>query len=136
MNKLDLIAIRAYKPEDKSFILATWLRGLFYGDSWFKEIPKNVFMLKYHTIIEAILAHPKTVVYVACLKEDADVILGYAVLGPDNIAHWVFTKSAWRGIGIAKSLIPQATQVATHLTRVGLSIIRKSNKIVFNPFAL
>lgn len=135
MNKLDLITIREYKPEDKSFILATWLRGLFYGGSWFSEIPKNIFMVNYHRFIESILAKPNTIIYVACLKEDPEVILGYSILGSSKVAHWVFVKAAWRGIGIAKSLVPQTVDTATHLTKVGLAIA-KNNKIVFDPFSI
>lgn len=136
MNKLDLISIRSYKKEDKSFILATWLRGLYYGETWFTEIPKNIFMKNYHEVIEKILGNPKNTVFVACLKEEEDVILGYAILGQPGVLHYVFVKSAWRGIKIATSLVPPNTNTVTHLTKSGKSILSNRPNVVFNPFAV
>jgi len=138
MDKKDLVLIRNTSPNDKNFILATWLRGLYYGDSWFREMPKDIYMACYHAVLERILANPDTLVQVACLKEDPDVILGYSVLAPNVTGitlHWVFVKSAWRNIGIGKSLIPiERTNAVTHLTKSGLSILRKHPEVVFNPF--
>lgn len=134
LNKNELVAIRGFKPDDYNFIIATWLRGLYYGDSWFSLIPKQVFMTRYHHIIEALLGSNKVIVKVACLKEDPEVILGYSVLSVDLTAvHWVFVKKAWRTIGIAKQLTPESVTTATHLTKTGLSILTKK-KTVFNPF--
>lgn len=125
---------RVAEPGDRNFILATWLRGLYYGDTWFQDIPKDIFMAAYHKIIEAILAHESTITVVACLKEDPSVILGYAVLNLDGTKlHWAFTKKAWRGIGIAKRLVPTTVTTVTHLTRTGKDICGK-RALTFNPF--
>lgn len=135
-DKQAAITIRPYKADsDRSFILATWLRGLYYGDSWFSLIPKNIFMENYHTIIESIIANPNTIIKVACLKGDADVILGYTVyhdVQRGSAIDWVFTKSAWRNIGIAKMLCPDNAVACTHLTKVGRAI--KPKNCDFNPF--
>ncbi len=140
MDKADLVTIRPMESGDKNFILATFLRGLYYGDSWFREVPKDIFMSVYHTVVEGVLANPKNIVQVACLKADPEVILGYSILGPNVTGatlHWVFVKSAWRTIGIARSLIPlERVNAVTHLTKVGLSILRKHPEVVFNPFLL
>lgn len=130
------ITIRDYKPEsDRSFILATWLRGLYYGDSWFSLIPKRAFMEAYHIILERILANPIIVIKVACLKEDSDVILGYSVyhkVFKGLALDWVFVKSAFRNIGVAKMLVPDDVVCCTHLTKVGKAI--KPKNCEFNPF--
>ena len=138
MNKTDLVAIRDFVAADWNFILATWLRGLYYGKTWFSEIPKDIFMEKYHAIIEAILGLKNVIVKVACLKDDPEVILGYAIMSEDrSTVHFTFVKSAWRGIGIAKSLIPPEMKQVTHLTKVGLSILKsKYPGVQFNPFAI
>lgn len=133
MNKTDLIAYRTMIPEDKNFIMATFLRGLYYGDSVFTNIPKNIFMTNYHTVAEGILARPSTRISIACLKEDPTVILGYSVLNDNETLSWVFVKKNWRGIGIAKDLTPSTVKTVTHLTKVGLSIVKKKG-LVFNPF--
>lgn len=134
MNKNELILIRDYMIEDRNFILATFLRGLFHGDSWFSIIDKKVFMKHYHKVIEFILGKPTTKVLVACLKEDPSAILGYSIFENDKI-HWVYVKPAWRKIGLAKDLVPKNASSVTHLTKMGLSII-KNHKIEFNPFDL
>lgn len=136
MNKSDLFTIRESVEGDKNFILATILRGLYYGESWFSEIPKARFMSEYHKVVEFLLNKPTTAVLVACLKDDPEIILGYAILTPSaNIVHFVFCKKAWRNIGIAKALVPSNVTTATHLTKTGLSIIRKK-ELVFDPFSI
>lgn len=136
MQKQELIAIRDVQADDKSFIFATLLRGIYYGDSWLSRIPKNIFMAEYHKVVDFMLQLPSTVIKVACLKDDPEVILGYAILGDSTRLHYVFVKKAWRGIGIAKSLVPPTVRVATHLTDVGISLLSKHPEVVFNPFAL
>ena len=102
-----LYDIRLAKPEDVNFILATFLRGLYYGESAFSPMPKAVFMANYKPVAQALLVRHK--VHVACLKEDQDVILGYSIVSHDSsTVHWVQVKSAWRRKGIAKSLVYSA----------------------------
>lgn len=133
----DLYLIRDYVVADKSFIMATFLRGLYYGDSWFSQIPKKIFMDNYKLIAEALMASPAITVKVACLKEDPDVILGYSILSANfQTIHWVFVKSAWRRQGIAKSLLPQFPTAVTHLSAVGIKLLPKFKDAVFNPFKL
>lgn len=136
LQKQDLITTRPVTEGDLNFIYATMLRGLYYGDTWFSRMPKNIFMENYHKVVKALLSLPSTSVRVACLKEDHEVVLGYAVLGGNHILHYVFVKKAWRGIGIARSLVPTTASTASHLTDTGLAYIRKHPEMVFNPFAL
>ncbi len=130
-----LYNVRDYKESDKSFILATFLRGLYYGDSWFSLIDKNIFMDNYKHIAEKILNNPKTFIKVACLMEDPDVILGYSILG-DNFQtiHWVYVKSNFRKAGIGKALVPRFATAVTHLTSLGKSLLEKIPTARFNPF--
>ncbi len=139
LDKNSLVVLRANTKADRNFILATFLRGLYYGDTWFREIPKAIFMANYHSILEKIIDSPKVQVIIACLKEDPEVILGYSILSQyknSPVLHWVFVKSAWRDIGIAKSLVPNNTKFVTHLTKSGLSILRKNLGVEFNPFLI
>lgn len=136
MNKSDLIMIREFMPEqDKNFILATFLRGLFYGESWFSEIKKSIFMDYYNKVVNHIIDSPKTSISIACLKEHPYTILGYAILSKPDIVHYVFVKKKWRGIGLAKDLVPSSATTATHLTKVGLAITKKKG-FDFNPFVI
>ncbi len=130
-----LYNIRDMKESDKAFIMATFLRGLYYGDSWFSQIPKDIFMNNYKKIIEGYLHSTKVLVKIACLKEDPDVILGYSVYTADQKALiWIFVKTAWREQGIGKSLIPKSTQFVMLLTTLGKSLLPKLTNVVLNPF--
>lgn len=138
MQENKLFKTRPYKEADKNFIYASWLRGLFYGDTWFRDIDKDRFMRGYHKVLDSIMSRPGTVVSVACLDDDEDVILGYAVsrkVSTDHVLDWVFVKTAWRKIGIARSLVPSGITVVTHLTKTGKSALSKFPKSpIFDPF--
>ena len=131
-----LYDIRLSTYEDKNFILSTFLRGLYYGNSWFKLIPKDIFMKNYKVLANELVNGKKTIIKVACLKEDPSVILGYSILSLDQrVISWVFVKSAWRGNGIAKSLLPDNPNSVSHLTGLGYELLSKfENKPIFDPF--
>jgi len=127
--------VRDFKPEDLPLIMSTWLKGLYYGETFFSDIPKNIFMDNYKKFLIAILE--RSVVKVACSPEDADQIFGYSVLSPDfTTIHWVFVKTLYRNKGIAKSLVPQYPTYVSHLTPVGKTLLSKFKDCVFNPFAV
>ncbi len=134
LNKSELVAFRDGNAEDVNFVYATMLRGLYYGETWFSEIPKQIFMENYHNVIKHLLTNGKNVLRVACLKDEPEVILGYALLSTDqSIVHFSFIKKVWRGIGIARDLVPTSVTTATHLTKTGLSIVKRKG-LIFNPF--
>lgn len=137
IDKKELVATREYIPSDYNFIMATWLRGLFYGDSWFSMIPKDIFMSRYHKVLEGVLSSPEIKIKVACLKTDPEAILSYLVTNKEEtIVHWVFTKKAWRSIGLAKGLFPASGKYVTHLTKVGINMLKKHEGLQFNPFVI
>lgn len=131
----DLIDIREAIDSDRNFILATWLRGLRYGNSWFEDIDSASYFSYYHNVIEIVLNNPATTVKIACLKEDPDVLIAYSVYSHDRL-DWVFCKKNWRNIGVAKSLVPENITTVTHLTDTARSILKTRKGIKFNPFAL
>ncbi len=132
-----LYSIRDALPEDKNFILATFLRGLYYGDSWFSLIPKPIFMENYKKVAEYLVSNPKVTIKVACLKEEPNVILGYSIVSEDSLSiHWVFVKSIWRYRGIAKALLPTSPTTTTHLSALGKTLLPKFKNCIFNPFAI
>lgn len=130
-----LYDVRDGIDSDHSFIYATMLQGLYYGDSWFSRIPKDVFMDNYKRVIAVILNHPTTVVKVACLPEDPDTILGYSILSGDyQQVHWVHVKKVWRNKGVGKRLTPAHPVSFTHLNDLGLKLMKKFPNTIFNPF--
>lgn len=132
MQKEDIIAIRPLDPRgDTGFIIETWLKGLRFSNTWFERIDHEAYFKNYLGIIKSILGRPSVTTYVACLKDDPDVIIGYAVTEP-QILHWVFVRKDWRRAGIARDLIPKDTKTITHLTKLGLEL--KPDFVSFNPF--
>lgn len=132
-----LYNIRDYVQSDKALVLATFLRGLYYGDSWYSQIPKDIFMNNYKLIANAIVNSPNTTIKIACLPDEPDVILGYSILSSDyQTIHWVYVKSAWRLKGIGRSLVPQHPSYVSHLTTLGKTLLHKLPKTVFNPFSI
>ena len=131
-----LVAVREYNPEvDKAFIMATFLRGLYYGDSWFSLMPKNNFMNAYKQVVSALI--DRSGVYIACLKDDPNVILGYSIVSKDgSTLHWVFVKSIWRKNGVGKALLPKNLKCVTHLTALGKQLLPKFENCIFDPFNL
>lgn len=128
MNK-ELILTRDSSPEDMNFIYSTWLRGLYFGNDWFREIDQDTYFKAYQLVVEQVLTRSK--VQVICLRDDHDTILSYCVSEGTKL-HYIFTKPVWRKFGLAKQLIPKDIDTVTHLTNVGRSIKPKGWK--FNPF--
>jgi|ERR1017187_600191 GNAT superfamily N-acetyltransferase len=129
-----LVTLRPSVPTDKNFIYSTWLKGLYYGNDWFKAIDQDVYFVNYQNTLNSILAKPGTIVTVACLKDDLDVILGYSVSHGEYL-DWIWVKPIWRNLGIATDLVPANITAITHLTKSGQSIWHKKYpNWIFNPF--
>ena len=135
--------LRFMREGDIPFIMSTFLKGVYYGNSHYELIDKDIFMGNYKHFIQVLL--DKSAVVVACLKDDHDVILGYSVVSPSaKIIHWCYVKSAWRNKGIGRSLVPANPEFITHFThskdetpKEGLNkFLRHFSGCVYNPFAL
>lgn len=97
------LLIRALRPDDLNFVLATWLRA--YRYSWFAyNLRGPLYYAGQERLIRDILARPDTVALVAALDDDPDAVLGYLVASPGCI-HFAYTKGAWRQMGIQTQLV-------------------------------
>lgn len=136
MNKSfsGLYNVRNAVADDYNFIIKSFLLGLYYGDSWFSKIPKNIFMENYKKVVDALIS--KMNVQVACLPEDPNTIIGYSILSQDfQTIHWVYVKERWRKYGVGRSLVPQFPQYVSHLTPLGERLLTKfKSPPIFNPF--
>lgn len=135
------IAVRVAKPEDIGFIKKTWLYSYYNGNTDMQNIDKSIFMHEYGQIINAILTHNSTLVRVACLADDPNIIVSFSVVGhfsdkekPVNVLHFVYTKKLWRGNEIHLQILPDDLQFCSHMTRQFYEI--KPKTIKFNPFLL
>lgn len=107
------LTIRPYNPQDEAFVYSTWLRGLYYGNEWFRKIDKKAFFDKYRLVIKHLIE--TATIQVVCLEESPEIIAGYVVYSLPKL-HWVYVKKDWRGLGIGKEIIPKGVEAVTHLT--------------------
>lgn len=135
--------MRLMREADIPFVMSTFLKGVYYGNTNHQLVEKDIFMANYKLLAQVLI--DSSAVIVACLKDDHDVILGYSIVSPDTTtAHWVFVKKAWRGRGIGRALIPAVPQQITHFThseketpKEGLNkFLRKFVGCIYNPFAI
>lgn len=90
-------------------------------------------MANYKKVGEGLINNAQ--IKVACLPDDPDIILGYAILSPDSTTlHWCFVKSAWRKQGIMKEILPKSITSYTHFTELSQSLKYKLPNAIFNPF--
>ena len=133
VNKSQLVDIRDSIESDHNFIYASWLRGLRHGNPHFELIESEAYFKNHHEVIKSILDDFEVTVKVACLKESPDVILGYCVYKYDRL-DWIFIKRSWRNIGLARDLVPEDIKTVSHVTKVGLSLLKKRPNVRFNPY--
>lgn len=124
--------IRDAEPTDYSFIMSTWLRGQYYGNTHYRSMDKDAFFTAWHMKVSIILSNHVSA-KVMCLDEDPDTIIGYAVYN-DNMLHWVFVKRPFRKFGFAKELVPTGIDIVTSMTKMGKICMPES--WTFNPFLI
>lgn len=98
------ILIREFKPEDTNFILSSWIRSSYSNATGYKE-KFSVFHKGMESIIKKKYEDGSIIPYIACLDSDPDFILGFAIFGTDYTLHYVFTKEAFKRLGVCKTLL-------------------------------
>lgn len=118
----------------RNMIFSKWLRSLRYGNDYFRLIDQNSYFDNYHRYIEILLARPSSMVHLAALSDDRDVVLGFSVT-EHTALHYVHVQKDHRNCGIGTALIPAKIEWITHLTKAGMSIWNaKMKEANFDPF--
>lgn len=121
----------SYRP----VIFSKWLRSLRHGNDYFKLIDVESYWSTYSKYIDSLLHRGDTVVRLAVLTDDKDVVLGFS-LTRGTILEFVYVHKDHRKVGIGTSLVPKSTTTITHLTKTALTIWgSKYSNWKFNPFA-
>ena len=130
-----ILSYRSLAPDVyKSFVYASWLNGLRYGNDFFKLIDKDAYYASYHKYITSVLSRRGSRLRIAVLSEDEDVALGWS-LDEGEILHYVFVKEDLRKNGIGRSLVDPKIKTFSHITKIGLSLWNdKMPNLKFNPF--
>lgn len=131
------IKIREFKEADTNFILSTWIRSYYSNGTGYRE-RMGVFHKGMETLIKGKYENRSIIPLVACLDEDEDAILGFAVFGTDYTLHYVCTKETYKRMGICKMLLSHMYKsrkdiVASHWT-LDIKFIRKMYNVEYNRF--
>lgn len=118
------VGVRVATEADIRFVAATWFRSVLESGVAVNQMPFAVFRDGMEASIQRLLKH--STARVAFATELPDEILGYAVLGQAwdrlpgveglvsvPVCHHVYTKSAYRRQGVARSLLGDV-KVFTH----------------------
>lgn len=115
-----------------NLIIAKWMRSYRYSNEYMKLTDSKSYFKAYQAYITKLL--PKTIVRLAVLWDDADVVLGFSVIS-DTLLHYVYVGKDFRNNGIGKTLVPIQITEFTHLTKAGLALWpQKAPDAKFNPF--
>jgi ribosomal protein S18 acetylase RimI-like enzyme len=126
------IVIRDAQTSDRNFILSSWLKGNYFGNFYFGQIPQHVYFEEYSKWILKALADENTKVSVACDENIPGWIVGFAVSNKENL-YWVHVKKEFRNRGIATLLLAgKGITTVKATTKVG-RMITEHKGLIFNP---
>lgn len=119
-----------------ALIFSKWLQSLYHGNKAIKQIPRGIYFDKYHKYIENLLKKPDSIIRLAVLSDDHDVVLGFSV-SREDVMDYIYVNVECRRVGIAKALFPKRITTFTHTTK-WLNPIwpfnPKYKHLIFNPF--
>ncbi len=118
-----------------ALVFARWLKTLRSNNEYFRLIDSDSYYKSYHRYIEKILDELDSVVRLAVLSDDQDIVLGFSVVR-FPVLDYVHVHKDQRRQGIAKCLVPPGIDTISHLTKIGMTIWgSKYGHWKFNPFA-
>ena len=132
-----MIKIREFKEEDKNFILSSFLKNYYSSMPGFKP-ESEVFFPNHQKQLEKLYSNGDIVVVVACLDDDEDLIIGYAIFGLDKTLHYVLVKESYKKMGMATRLIRHVIKdrkelVVSHYVP-NCQILKRKFKLIYNPY--
>lgn len=98
------IKIREFRPEDVNFIISCWCKSSYNNGTGYKE-RLGIYHKGLDELIKKKYEAGELLAYVACLEDDEDLLLGFAVFGIDYSLHFVYVKQAFQKQGICKQLL-------------------------------
>jgi GNAT superfamily N-acetyltransferase len=109
LGKNGTLKLREMEEKDKNFLMSSWLRS-FKGSYYAGPIQNDMYWKVYQNVLERILRRKDVIVSIACNPKNPGQIFGYLVLEETErmpTVHWIYVKQAFRGFGIAKTLLEQ-----------------------------
>lgn len=124
--------LRSYRPEDRSFILASWLKSM-RDEGSFAKMTNDVYYARVTKRIELAL---RGFITVAHNPEDEEQIYGWICFMPQRV-DYVYVKYTFRGLGIARRLFAASMPdtgliLATHTGRC-FDAVKDRYRLVYDP---
>ena len=135
------IRFRTYAPEDRNFILNSWLKSYRKSLS-VKDVDQRVYFHNQADLVDALIQRSHVVVAVS--EKDPTDIYGYIIrekVGSTNVIHYIYVKKTYRLLGVGHHLLiaadcdPDKGMAYTHHTHVANKLRYKYNAL-FNPYVL
>ena len=135
------IRFRTYNPEDRNFILNSWLKS-YQKAAAVKDVDTRVYFGNQSDVIDRLIE--KSHVVVAVSETDPTEIFGYIFrekIGETTVVHYCYVKKTYRRLGVGHHLLiaadyePDEGLAYTHHTYVA-NKLRYKYSALFNPFIL
>lgn len=124
---------KGYMP----LVFTRWLRSLRLGNKTYEKISSKIYYKDYHTYIENLMLKPDSIVKLAVLSDDYDVVLGFSV-SREDVLDYIHVHTDYRKNGIGTALVPEGITTFTHLTALAILIWQTKDRYKnwkFNPRA-
>lgn len=137
------ISIRQAKPEDLNFIFNAILESQKSDSKLGKSCRTSIFNREFNKVIDYLLSTSK--VAIACVKEEANVIIGFIISNGQDVIHYIFVKDGFKKLRVASILTAYALgpgyedrllQCSLMTGEAAKIIKRQGMKIDHNPFIL
>lgn len=118
-----------------NLVRSRWMRSYRHCNDYMKLVDADAYYNAYGVYVLHILNRPNTIVRVAVLGDDADVVLGFSVM-ENEVLHYVEVPKVYRKQGIGRNLVPGEVKWFSSLTKTGVRLwAEKAPHAKFNPFA-
>ena len=103
------------------------------------RVTAEVYMASHNRLAQDLLAMSQCLV--ACKSDDRDHILGYIVFDPPDICHYIYVKTPFRRLGIARRLVTAAFPrrqdydiIVTHWSQLLYGVFGEATKLIYDPY--
>jgi GNAT superfamily N-acetyltransferase len=132
------VDVRLAKAEDLNFVFSCWLRNYKHASLFAKNIKNDVFYKWHQKAIERIIERGAQI-RIVHPAGDPETILGFACLelwDQKPLIHFVYIKKAFRGMGLAKQLLPEAALPGTYSHMTKILDLTRHPELVYNPYLI
>jgi len=119
------VTVRPFDPKlDTGFIYSTWPKAVYYAGINPIDVTKDEWFNDFYNYMKGKIAASS--VYIACIQDSSDTILGYSIVDENKVLQVVYVKELFRRQGIARALTQNKHIKSVNLvilTRIGSAIL-------------